>query len=245
MHRETHREMHRATSRETDRAMDLPANLPEKLYLLAYDPRRGRMTGSQSLNLLLQAAALTELLRRGLIREEGRTAVARVREPAASAGLDPYSARLLGRIQEKRPHSWGWWIGGARTAGRDQHARWVRDGLAEAGWIELHRRRVAGVFPVTRIAPGDPRVRAALAGAVTAALKSPLSRVDPADAALVALVAAGRLRSALDPKGRSRYRGRIEKLAPAAGPVPQALGRALVARAVGRALEGAGEAAVV
>ncbi|MGA5823947.1 GPP34 family phosphoprotein [Kitasatospora sp. NPDC094028] len=219
--------------------MDLPANLPEKLYLLAYDPHRARMTRPQRLNLLLQAAALTELLRRGLIREEGRTAVARVRGSAASAGLDPYSARLLGRIQEKRPHSWAWWVGAARTTGRDQPAHRVRDGLAEAGWIELHRRRVAGVFPVTGIVPGDPRVREALAAAVTAALRSPLSRVDPADAALVALAAAGRLSPVLDRRARGEYRDRIGKLTPAAGPVPRALGTALVGRAVGQALEGA------
>ncbi|MFE7638451.1 GPP34 family phosphoprotein [Kitasatospora sp. NPDC057518] len=209
---------------------DLPVNLPEKLYLLAYDPRRGRITRQSTLHLVLQAAALTELLRRGLVREEGRTAVARVRDSAASAGLDPYSAHLLGRIQEKRPHSWSWWIGRAPSVGRDQPARRIREGLAEAGWIGLQQGRAAGVFPVTRVTLDGPEVRAALAASVTAALKGPLSRVDPADAALVALVAAGRLRTVLDPKQRREYRGRIEKLYPAAGPVPKALGSALAWR---------------
>ncbi|MET8622878.1 GPP34 family phosphoprotein [Kitasatospora sp. NPDC004669] len=223
--------------------MDLPVNLPEKFYLLAYDPQRERLTKHSTLNLLLQAAALTELLRRGLLREEGRTAVPRARDTAASAGLDPYSAHLLGQVQEKRPHSWSWWIGHARTGGRDQPTRWVRDGLAAAGWVDVHRRRVAGVVPVTGIVPRDPKVREALAASVTAALKSPLSRVDPADAALTALVAAGKLRSVLSSELQGRYKSRIEKLAPAAGPVPRALGTALIGHKVGAVLDGAGAAA--
>lgn len=218
---------------------EVPANLPERLYLLAYDPQRGRVTQQSSLHLLLQAAALTELLRRGLVREEGRTAVARSRDAAASAGLDPYSAHLLGRIQEKRPHSWNWWVARAHSVGRDQPARRVRDGLAQAGWIGLDQGRAAGVFPVTRVTLGDPGVRQELAASVTAALKSPLSRVDPADAALVALAAAGRLRTVLTPKQRREHRGRIEKLSPAAGPVPKALATALAWRMAGHAAESA------
>ncbi|MBV2153863.1 GPP34 family phosphoprotein [Kitasatospora sp. SUK 42] len=210
--------------------MDLPVNLPEKLYLLAYDPRRERTTQHSSLNLLLQAASLTELLRRGLVREDGRTPVARVRGAEASAGLDPYSARLLDQIREKRPHGWSWWVGHARSTGRDQPIRVVRDGLAEAGWIGLRPHRVAGLFPVTLVTLKEPRVREALAESVAASLKSPLSRVDPADAALTALVAAGRLRAALSPRHTREYRGRIAKLAPAAGPVPKALRMALAWR---------------
>ncbi|MGW3044124.1 GOLPH3/VPS74 family protein [Kitasatospora sp. NPDC001159] len=219
--------------------MDLPVNLPEKLYLLAYDPRRERTTQHSSLNLLLQAASLTELLRRGLVREDGRTPVARVRDSAASVGLDPYSARLLEQIREKRPHGWSWWVGHARSAGHDQPIRWVREGLAEAGWIDLRRHRAAGLIPVTRVILKDPEVREALAASVTAALKSPLSRVDPADAALTALVAAGRLRSGLSSRHTREYKGRIAKLAPAAGPVPKALRMALAWRMAGHAAESA------
>ncbi|MFE7532015.1 GPP34 family phosphoprotein [Kitasatospora sp. NPDC057542] len=219
--------------------MDLPATLPEKLYLLAYDPRRGRTTQHSSLNLLLQAAALTELLRRGLLYEEGRKAVARVRADAVEAGLDPYSARLLGQIRRARPQSWSSWAGRARSVGRDQPIRWVRDGLADSGRIALRPHRVAGLFPVTLVTLADPGAREALAASVAGALKGPLSRVDPADAALTALVAAGKLRSALSSRERREHRGRIGKLAPAAGPVPRALGRALAWRMAGHAAESA------
>ncbi|MBD0671023.1 GOLPH3/VPS74 family protein [Streptomyces sp. CBMA156] len=219
--------------------MELPATLPEKLYLLAYDPRRGRTTQHSSLNLLLQAAALTELLRRGLLYEEGRKAVARVRAGAAEAGLDPYSARLLGQIRETRQHSWSWWVGRARSYGHDQPIRRVRDGLADSGRITLRPHRVAGLFPVTLVALDGPGAREALAASVTGALKGPLSRVDPADAALTALVAAGKLRSVLSSGQRREYRGRIGKLALAAGPVPRALGTALAWRTAGQAAESA------
>ncbi|MFJ6773738.1 GPP34 family phosphoprotein [Kitasatospora sp. NPDC091257] len=219
--------------------MDLPANLPEKLYLLAHDPRRGRTTQHSSLNLLLQAAALTELLRRGLLYEEGRKAVARVRGGAAEDGLDPYSADLLGRIRATRPHSWSSWVGRARSTGRDQPIRRVRDGLAESGRITLRPHRVAGLFPVTLVTVHDPGVRKALEARVTGALTGPFSRVDPADAALTALVAAGKLRTVLGFRERREHRGRIAKLAPAAGPVPRALGTALAWRTAGHAAESA------
>ncbi|MFI2608714.1 GPP34 family phosphoprotein [Kitasatospora sp. NPDC018619] len=219
--------------------MDLPATLPEKLYLLAYDPRRARTTQHSSLNLLLQAAALTELLRRGLLHEDGRKAVARARDGAAVAGLDPYSAHLLAQIRGARPHSWSAWIGRARSTGRDQPIRRVRDGLAEAGRITLRPHRVAGLFPATVVTLDDPAVRTALAARVTGALTGPLSRVDPADAALTALVAAGKLRTVLSSRERREHRGRIGKLAPAAGPVPRALGTALAWRMAGHSAEAA------
>ncbi|MFJ9771858.1 GPP34 family phosphoprotein [Kitasatospora sp. NPDC101157] len=219
--------------------MDLPVNLPEKLYLLALDPRRGRTTRHSSLNLLLQAAALTELLRRGLLYEEGRKAVARVRGGAAEEGLDPYSARLLDQIRASRPHSWSTWVGRARSAGRDQPVRWVRDGLADAGRITLRQHRVAGLFPVTLVTLDPPGTREAVAAVVAGALKGPLSRVDPADAALTALVAAGRLCSVLSARQRREHRARIAKLAPAAGPVPRALGKALAWQMAGHAAQSA------
>ncbi|MET8539672.1 GPP34 family phosphoprotein [Kitasatospora sp. NPDC004799] len=219
--------------------MDLPATLPEKLYLLAYDPRRRRTTQHSSLNLLLQAAALTELLRRGLLAEEGRKAVARVRGKDLEVGLDPCSARLLGQIRAARPASWNAWVGRARSTGRDQPIRRVRDGLVDSGRITVRPHRVAGLFPVTLVTPADPGGREALAASVAGALKGPLSRVDPADAALTALVAAGKLRSVLSAGERREHQGRIAKLAPAAGPVPRALGTALAWRLAGHAAESA------
>ncbi|WP_030061158.1 MULTISPECIES: GOLPH3/VPS74 family protein [Streptomyces] len=205
--------------------MDQPVTLPEKLYLLAYDPRRERITATIKLDLVVRAAALTELLRRGLIRDDGRHPAAVDGVGGAADGLDPLSASLLEQIRQGRRRSWKSWIGRQAWS-----ARVVRDGLRAAGRIRVEEHRVLGLFPVARVTLPEPRLRKALAASVTSALSGPLSRVDPADAALVALVDAARLGSALTWRQRREFRTRIDKLAPAAGPVPRALRRAVNAQ---------------
>ncbi|MDH6129573.1 GPP34 family phosphoprotein [Kitasatospora sp. GP82] len=203
--------------------MDLPDTLPGKLYLLAYDPQRERLTGVRDLDLLMRAAALADLLRRGLLREDGRGPAAVGTEPA---GLDPVLAELLRQIREERPRSWRSWVG--RRRGRT--ARAVRDELAAGGWIRVEEYRVLGLFPAARITLRDPRVRKALAEAVSSALRGPLSRVEPGDAALVALADAAQLRAVLTWRQSREFRARIDKLAPAAGPLPRALRQAIRSR---------------
>ncbi|GAA2242739.1 MULTISPECIES: GOLPH3/VPS74 family protein [Kitasatospora] len=203
--------------------MELPETLAGKLYLLAYDPERERLTCRRNLDFLMRAAMLTDLLRRGLLREDGRTAAAVGIVPA---GLDPLLADLWRQIHDGRTRSWQLWIGWRRH----RTARTVRDGLAAAGWITVEEHRVLGLFPAARITLREPRVRKALEAAVSSALRGPLSRVDPDDAALVALADAAQLRTVLTWRQRREFRSRIEKLAPAAGPVPRALRRAIQSR---------------
>ncbi|MFI8457706.1 GPP34 family phosphoprotein [Kitasatospora sp. NPDC085464] len=204
--------------------MDLSVTLPEKLYLLAYHPERERLTATDRLDLVVRAAALVELLQRGLIREDGRYPAAVAGGP--TDGLDPLSAALLEQIRQERRRSWQSWVGRNRgpTA---RAARVVRDGLAAAGRIRVEPRRLLGLFPSTRVVLTEPRLRKSLVASVGSALKGPLSRVDPADAALVALVDAAQLGTVLTWGGRREFRARIDKLAPAAGPVPRALRRAV------------------
>ncbi|MFD7906552.1 GPP34 family phosphoprotein [Kitasatospora sp. NPDC059722] len=202
--------------------MDVPTTLPEKLYLLAYDPERGRHTGTLNLDPALRAAALTELLHRGLIRDDGRHPVG---VDGAADGLDPLSARLLEQIRQGRRRSWKSWIG---RQGFPSHM--VRDGLAADGRIRVEKRRVLGIFPVARVTLPEPRVHKALASGITSALKGPLSRVDRADAALVALADGARLGSVLTWRRRREFRARIDKLAPVTGPIRRALRRAVDAQ---------------
>jgi hypothetical protein len=49
----------------------LPDSLPEQLYLLSYRPERGRFGHVPELGLALRAAALADLLRRGLLSDVG------------------------------------------------------------------------------------------------------------------------------------------------------------------------------
>ncbi|MFD7581596.1 GPP34 family phosphoprotein [Kitasatospora sp. NPDC059811] len=207
--------------------MDLPITLPEKLYLLAYHPERERLTATARLDLVLRAAALAELLRRALIRDDGRHPAAV--DGASADGLDPLSAAMLEQIRQGRRRSWQSWVG-RRQGPAARAARVVRDGLAASGRIRLEQRRTLGLFPSTRVVLPEQRLRKSLVASVGSALKAPLSRVDPADAALVALVDAARLGAVLTWRQSREFRTRIDKLAPAAGPVPRALRRAISTR---------------
>ncbi|MDH6135631.1 hypothetical protein P3T37_005047 [Kitasatospora sp. MAA4] len=205
--------------------MDLPDTLPGKLYLLAYNPETGRPVARADLDLLLRAAALADLLRRGLVQDVDGRPSATGRAPH---GLNPLLADLLRRIAETRPHPWAWWI---RLRGRPGHpVRSVRDDLAAAGWIRVEEYRILGLFRSARITERNPRVRKALAATVSSALRGPVSRIDPADAALVALADAAQLRTVLTRQQRREHRERLALLTEQTGPVPHALRSAIRSR---------------
>ncbi|WP_035841894.1 GOLPH3/VPS74 family protein [Kitasatospora azatica] len=196
-----------------------PRTLPGKLYLLSYDPEKGRISGRLNLELLLGAAALTELFQRGLLRDVKGKAIA---TGPAPADLVPLLAQLLAEIAESRPRSWKYWV--ARRRGL---VRTLPQALAATGVLRVEQYRVLGLFPATRVEPRDPRPRKALTAAFATALRGPLSRVEPADAALVALADAAQLRVVLTFGQRREHRERIRQLAAHCGPVPAALRAAI------------------
>ncbi|MDH6113841.1 hypothetical protein P3T36_005647 [Kitasatospora sp. MAP12-15] len=207
--------------------MDLPDTLPGKLYLLALNPEKGRPVGRADLGLLLRAAALTDLLQRGLLLDVPGTGGPSV-DGRAPQELSPVLTELLGRISESKPRSWGWWIRlRDRPAGTARPARAVRDELAAAGWIRLEEHRLLGLFPSTRISERDPRVRKALLAIVSTTLRGRLSQVEQADAALVALAGAAQLRTVLTWRQRREYRERLAELTARSGPIPRALRAAI------------------
>jgi hypothetical protein len=83
--------------------------------------------------------------------------------------------------------------------------------------IKVERRRILGVFPATGITLSQPHVATRLANRVNGAVRGtqPLSRVDPHDAALVALVTTGGLRSC-----SARRNDAGPKLGPPSSPSP-------------------------
>lgn len=213
--------------------MKLPDTLPARMYLLAYQPSRGRHVQRTDLGLILRAAALVELLQRGLLVDGGGkgsgegegSGTARPGSPAP-AGLDPVLAGVLDQIEGSRPRRWEHWV---RTGDRAT-ARAVRDQLVADGTLDLEERRVLGLFPALRPVPSDPAVREHLLTAFAAALDGPLPQVEPWQAAMVTLAAEGRLHNVLAFRRRRELRDRIKELAQSAGPVPKALRRALDAR---------------
>jgi hypothetical protein len=200
--------------------LELPQTLPERLYLLAYDARRRRLTASAQLGYVLRAAALADLQLRGLLADEaGR--VRATGQQAAEALLGP----VLEQVARSRPRGWAHWV----RAGQRPLQRAVRARLEAGGWIRVEPRRVLGVFPAARVTVTDRRVLEELGGIVarTLAGDQPVAAVDPADAALVALAAAGELPTAIPRRRRRQHRRRIAQLSERTGPAVPALRRVL------------------
>ncbi|WP_432971661.1 GOLPH3/VPS74 family protein [Dactylosporangium sp. CA-233914] len=167
--------------------MAVPHSLPQRIFLLAYNPDKGRVGLGTYLGAMLRAAALADLYRGGhLTDERGRAAV-----------------------------------------------RTVRQQLNDGGWVHLQPHRILGLFPTTKVTIRDPRVRKELLDRVNTALHNPIGSIDPADAALVAIIAAGDLKLVLDRKTRRASKQRIQELTKLSGPIGPALHSSIQAAAIG------------
>lgn len=207
--------------------MAVPDSLPQRVFLLAYNPDKGRVGIGTSLGAMLRAAALADLQVNGHLTDERGRATIEVRHPCH----DPVLEALLEEIAGSNPRTWQSWVD------RRQHAavNAVRQQLSDGGWVRLQPHRILGLFPTTKVTIRDPRVRKELLGRVSDALKKPIGRIDAADAALVAVVAAADLKLVLDRKTRRDYKRRIQELTKLSGPIGPALHKSIQDAAVGEA----------
>jgi hypothetical protein len=194
--------------------MQLPESLPARLFLLAIDPTRRRLTGQSHLGYLLRAGALTDLELRGLITDES----GKVRVGTQLRIGDPVLDAMLAEIAGDRPRRWRAWVQRRHRAIRAE----VREQLEGQRWIVSEPRRILGIFPVLDITVLDQLAVERLRHRLTAVLEGG-GRADKRDAALVALVAAGQLRSVVSGRQRRAHRGRIAELSAQAGPAAPAL----------------------
>ncbi|MEV4278882.1 GOLPH3/VPS74 family protein [Actinoplanes xinjiangensis] len=203
--------------------MTVPGSLPQWILLLAHDPAKGRVRVGTNLGAMVRAAALADLYLSGHLTDTNGRATVGTRRPCA----DPVLSTLLDDIAGSRPRKWQSWVD------RRQHATVVavRRQLADDGWVRLEPYRMLGIIPRTRVTLRDPRVRKELLGRVRSALKDPISRVEPADAALVTVVVAGGLGLVLDRRARRDARRRIQELADISGPIGPALRKSIEASA--------------
>jgi hypothetical protein len=214
-------------------AVETTESLPARIYLSAYDPTRNRLTGRGALGVLMRAAALTELLHAGRLRDvNGRPEVVGAASLPTGA-----SGPLLAEIEaSSRPRTWAHWVG------RGEKAMWreVQDDLVAARLIRLEPRRVLGIFRSTRVIVLDPMVVPRLHDAMNRTLRDhgPAERVDPRDAALVTLAAAGGLRTAFNRKTAREYKARIAELSTVAGPAVPAVRKVIQARQAAAASAG-------
>jgi hypothetical protein len=195
--------------------MKLPEPLPARLYLLAFDPDRGRLTARTQLGLVLRAAALADLyLDRRLTDDHGRP-----RAAGPGPAGDPVLDEMLAQIASHRPRSWHRWIGRQER----RTIRLVRDGLEADRCIRVHRR---AILP-DRIELLDPHVVRKYGDDVRSALRKPAARVDPRTAAVLALAARGEVKTVLSRRERREHRKSLDTFAVHTGPVADALKRAL------------------
>jgi len=201
--------------------MAVPGSLSQRIFLLAYDPDKGRVRVGTNLGAMLRAAALADLYLDGHLTDaRGRAAVVD-RHPCH----DPVLEALLEEIAGSRPRKWQSWVDRRQRAAVSA----TRGLLSDGGWVRLEPRRILGLFPTTRVTIRDPRVRKELLGRINGALKNPVGRVDPADAALVAIVAAGDLKLVLDRRTRRAAKRRIQELTELSGPIGPALHKSIQA----------------
>lgn len=201
--------------------MDMPTSLTSRLYLLAHDPARQRLTSCQRIGLTLRAAALAELYLGGQLTDDnGRP------KATGTPVSDPVLADLLRHIAGAKPMAWYRWIGKNERHFRRQ----VRDHLAHERIIRVESHRVLGIFPRERIIVREGRLANQLRRTVTQTLRDSArvdSRSERRDATMAALVAAARLRQVIDRKHARDRKHRLRQLSEAAGPVIAALHKAI------------------
>jgi hypothetical protein len=208
-----------------------PDTLPAKLYLLAWDPDRQRLSHRDDLGYLLRGAILTDLSLRGCVRDDD----GHVRASGTKRTGDRVLDDMLREISDDRPRGWGAWV--RRRAGATLVA--VEDQLVASGVVAVDVRRVLGLFPRRRATVTEPvALRAAVRDAALG--DRPVSSLSEADAALVALVVAGDLRTVLSRRERKDNAERIAACTERSGKAAPALRRVLTSVKAARASAAAG-----
>ncbi|MFI7382245.1 GPP34 family phosphoprotein [Streptomyces sp. NPDC049813] len=200
-------------------------SVPARLFLLAYDTGKDRVSGAPDLPLAIRAAVLLDLAERDLVHD-----VDGIVTPVLGARTgDPVPDRLLELIEESRPRKWrGWITHRARSTYAD-----VRQGLVADGQLRPGRRRVLGLLATTHYAlerAGYVEIlRAQVLGAVTGPAAP--DQVPREDATLAVLAAAGHFRALLSSRDRRHHRARLTALTLHASPhaplITQALEKAV------------------
>ncbi|MGW7263970.1 GOLPH3/VPS74 family protein [Streptomyces sp. NPDC054842] len=193
-------------------------SLPARLYLLAWDTTKLKVSGATHLHHLVRAGALTELAQRGLLAD-----VDGIATPADADGRtgDLVLDGLLELVEESRPRKWKTWVTLRARVTLDA----LRAQLAADGYLVARKKRVLGIFPSVEYELARVPVVSALREEARQVLQGPgpVAEVSDRDAALVALAAAAELRPFVSARDRKQYRARIEELTERSGAAAPAL----------------------
>ncbi|RBQ15817.1 GPP34 family phosphoprotein [Spongiactinospora rosea] len=199
-------------------------SLTRSAFLLAFDPRREKLTQRGELGYLLRAATLAELLLAGNLADESGKARA-LTPPAAEPGS--LRAVVWEQISTSPPRSWRRWV----QKDNGKAVRLVRDELAAAKVIDVRRRRVL-LFPVERITPRKAYLSRRPAERVGRAIRGgrPVGHLDEDVRVLAALATAARLKTVIPSWREARQRmDRIQQLSAPIEPITTALRKSVEA----------------
>ncbi|WRZ89249.1 GPP34 family phosphoprotein [Streptomyces sp. NBC_01007] len=193
-------------------------SLPARLYLLAWDTTKGKITGSTHLHHLVRAGALTELAQRGLLVDDDGIVTP---VDADSRTGDLVLDGLLELVAESRPRRWKPWVTSWARVTLDA----VRAQLAAEGYLRAEKKRVLGLFPSVEYELDRVPVVQALRAEARQVMEGPVpvAEVCDRDAALVALATAAELRTLASPKERKLHKARIDELTERSGAAAPAL----------------------
>lgn len=178
-------------------------SFPQRTYLMAYDLDGSKLYDRTRAAFLVHAAALTELILRGLVRDDGGHPQVVTGPPSGDLVLD----ELLSEMAVHR-RSWKSWL---RHHCKQSRAC-TEAALDETGAITITGRRLGGRCIVT---VSDTTAVKVLQAEVTAVLSGdlPTVEVSPADAALAVLAVTGGVRPVLPPRASRRGNGHVRELA--------------------------------
>lgn len=171
------------------------------MYLLAYDDAAEGPYDRSRTQLLVRTAALIDLALRGRLKEDDGGTV-------TVSGAQPTGDPVLDGVLRDAAAGHGWKRLVRRH--RKQTLPQVEDRLAAAGVLTVKAPRTR--FGTRRLTVSDPAVPAALRARVFVALHGdgPVTEIPAADAALLALAAAGGIRSVVSRRDHKTFRARID-----------------------------------
>lgn len=170
------------------------------MYLLGHDNVAEGPYDRSRTELLVRAAALVDLALRGRLGEDGGTVTV--------SGTEPTGDPVLDGVLRDAAAGHGWKALVRRH--RKRTLTEVEDRLAAAGLLTVKVPRTR--FGARRLTVTDRAVPAALRARVSAALHGdgPVQEIPAADAALLALAAAGGIRSVVSRQDQKTFRARID-----------------------------------
>ncbi|MFF2382492.1 GPP34 family phosphoprotein [Streptomyces sp. NPDC058108] len=191
-------------------------DLPSLVYLLAYDDAAQGPYDRARTGLLVRAATLIDLASRGRLGEDGGTVTVSGTEPTGTPVLDA-------ALRDAAGHGWKQLVRHRRRRTLTE----VEDLLARAGLLTVREPRTR--LGSRRLTLTDRAAAAAVRARATAVLhgEGAVGEIPVADAALLALAAAGGVRSVVSRQDEKTFRTRIDACTGRLGTLAPGLERAV------------------